>query len=200
MSRRCLSWSFLGALLATAVLVVCARAEEFSMTRCMTTGSGSSSARPTPPQRLASTPSRELACVKAQQAYEARRQAEVIRQANETAERQRRAEEQEARRRIEHAAKDTADQAAKERTGLRREEAERARKAQEVAAAARQRKVRQEAERSQGTEPQQPGAEQFAPGPCVTADLTAKCAMPPDPTLEQIRKSQENAAGVRRGR
>jgi hypothetical protein len=38
------------------------------------------------------------------------------------------------------------------------------------------------------------------PGVCMTPDLTAKCAMPQDPVLEQIRKFQENAARGRPSR
>jgi hypothetical protein len=38
------------------------------------------------------------------------------------------------------------------------------------------------------------------PGMCPLGDLTARCAMPQDPVLEQIRKSQENAARGRLSR
>ncbi len=188
-----LPWSLLAAWLAAAVLVGPAGAEEFSLTRCMATGSGSE--RPTPPARLSMTPSRELACLKAQREYEARRQAkEAVER-----ERQRRAQEGATQRQTEAQAKETADQAAKEKSRAR-QDAERAHKADE-AEAARQRRAQQEAEGTQRPVQQRPGTEeQFMPGACATPDLTAKCAMPQDPVLEQIRKSRENAARGRPSR
>jgi len=144
-----------------------------------------------------SDPSRRgVACLKAQQEYEARRQAHEAAER----ERQRRADEEATRRRqMEAAAQETAEQAAAKERSRAREEADRVRKAEEVEAA-RQRKAQQEAERAPDAAPQQPRAEQFMPGPCATADLTAKCAIPQDPVLDQIRKSQENAARGRPSR
>ena len=174
--------------------LVPAGAEEFSFSRCMVTGSGSDWARSpstsVDTRRFSNTPSDGLTCLKAGQEYEARRQAEAAAQR----ERQRRADEEAARQQMEAAAKEAADLAAAKEQSRAREEVERARKAEEVADAARQHRARQEAEYSQDAAPQPPRAGQFMPGPCVTADLTAKCAMPQDPVLEQIRKSQENAA------
>ena len=197
MSRHWVPWSLLGAWLVAVVFVVPAGGEEFSLSRCTATGSGSDSARPAPPGRLSRTPSRELACLKAEREYEFRRQAKEAAER----ERQRRADEEATRRQTEAAAKETADQAAKEKSRARQdaERAERARKADETEAA-RQPGTPQEAKRVRRAPPKQPGAEQFMPGACATPDLTAKCAMPQDPVLEQIRKSQENAARARPSR
>src|SRR5262245_7705233 len=111
MSRRCLPWPLLGAWLAVLVFVASAGSEEFSFSRCMVTGSGSDVKRPRAPERPNMTSSRELACARAQQEYEARRQAQEAAQRL----RQRQAEEEATRRQMEAAAKDAADQAAKER-------------------------------------------------------------------------------------
>jgi len=197
-------WSLLGALLAAVVMVVPAGAEEFSMTRCLTTGSGSNSGLLSPPQRL--DLARHFAC------YEAQREYEVRRQAKEAAERehQRRAAEEATRQQAEAQAQEAAAQAAKEKSRARQEaervrrteeldrarkaeDAERVRKAEE-ADAARQTEARQATERARRA------GEQFMPGACPLPDLTAKCAMAQDPVLEQIRKSQENAARGRPSR
>lgn len=206
MSRGWVPWSLLGAWLATVVLVVPAGAEEFSLTRCLATGSGSNAGLPSAPQQL--DLKRHFAC------YEAQRSHEVRRQATEAAERERhrRAAEVETRREAEAQAKETARQAAQAKAQAKqaarqaaleknkaRQEAERARRADE-AEAAREAAARQEARRVQRAAQQPPGSEQFMPGACATPDLTAKCAMPRDPVLEQIRKSQENAARGRPSR
>jgi hypothetical protein len=203
MSRGWVPWSLLGVWLAAVVLVVPAGAEEFSLSRCLATGSGSDSVRPSHPQGLDIT--RHFNC------YEAQREYEIRRQAQEAAERerQRRGAEVETRRQAEAQAKETAAQAAKEKSRAR-QEAERARKAEEVERArqakevdaARRTEAREETERARRAALQQPGADQFMPGTCPTPDLTAKCAMPmpQDPVLEQIRKSQENAARGRPSR
>jgi hypothetical protein len=186
------------------VMVVPAGAEEFSLTRCMVTGSGSNSGLPAPPQRL--NLERHFACYEAQRAYEVRRLAEEAAER----ERQRRAAEEATRRQAEAQAQEAADQAAKEKSRARQEterarraeELERARKAEEAervrkaeeADAARQTEARQATERARRA------AEQFMPGTCPLPDLTAKCAMAQDPVLEQIRKSQENAARGRPSR
>src|SRR4030095_5119896 len=121
MSRNWVPWSLLGAWLATVVLVVPAGAEDFSLARCLVTGSGSNSGLQSVPQRI--DVERHLACYEAQRAYEVRRQVE------EAAERQRQAAE-EARRQADVQAQETTDQAVKEKTRAR--EAERARHAEEV--------------------------------------------------------------------
>jgi hypothetical protein len=200
MSRSRVPWSLLGAWLTAVMLVVPAGAEEFSLTRCIATGSGSDARLPPAPQQL--DLKRHFAC------YEAQRSHEVRRQATEAAERerQRRAAEVETRREAEAQAKETARQAAQAKAQAKhaakqaaleqskaRQEAERARRADE-AEAARAAAARQEARRVQRAAQQPPDSEQFMPEACATPDLTAKCAMPRDPVLEQIRKSQENAA------
>ena len=194
MSRGWVYSSLLGAWLAAVMLVVPAGADEFSLTRCLATGSGRIDIE------------RHLAC------YEAQREHELRRQAKETAERehQRRAAEVEARRQAEAQAKETADQAAKEKSRARQEAArarkaegvERAREAREAKEidAARRTEAQQETERARRAAAHQPGAEQFMPGACPTPDLMAKCTMSQDPVLEQIRKSQENAARGRPSR
>jgi hypothetical protein len=198
MSRGWVPCSLLGTWLTAVVLVVPVGAEEeFSLTRCLATGSGSNSARPSAPQRLDNA--RHIACSDAQREYEVRRQAKEAAER----ERERRAAEeatrrQETRRQAEAQAKETAKQAAQEKSKARRE-AERARRA-DAAEAARAAALRQEARRAQRAAQQPPGSEQFMPGVCVTPDLTAKCAMPRDPVLEQIRKSQGDAAGGRPSR
>ena len=202
MSRGRVPWSLLGAWLAAVVLVVPAGADEFSLTRCLATGSGSNSVRP-PLHSQRIDVERHLAC------YEAQREYELRRQAKETAERehQRRAAEVEARRQAEAQAKETAEQAAKEKSRAR-QEAARARKAEEIERAreakevdtARRIEAQQETERARRAAQQRHRAEQVMPGACPTPDLMAKCAMAQDPVLEQIRKSQENAARGRPSR
>jgi colicin import membrane protein len=207
MSRCRVPWSLLGAWLAAVVLVVPAGAEEFSLTRCIATGSGSDARLPSAPQQL--DLKRHFACYEAQRAHEVRR---LAKEAAER-ERQRRAAEEATRRQAEAAqAKETAKQAAQAKAQAKqaarqaalekskaRQEAERARRADE-AEAARAAAAQQEARRVQRAAQQPPDAEQFMPGACATPDLTAKCAMPRDPVLEQIRKSQENAARGRPSR
>ena len=169
-------------------LALPAHAQDFSFSQCMAAGYRSNTGAPTLPRSSAYAPSSELACLKAHQENEARRVA------NEAAqrERQRQAEEAARQQLMETMTRDAADQAAAKEQSRARDEAERARKAEEVEAA-RQRRARREAELSRPETPP-PAAQQLVPGPCVTADLTAKCAMPQDPVLEQIRKSQDNAA------
>ena len=123
--RARMPWSLLGALLAAAVMVVPAGAEEFSLTRCLATGSGSNSVGPSHPGRI--DIERHFAC------YEAQREYDVRRQAKEAAERehQRRAAEEATRQQAEAQAQEAAAQAAKEKSRTR-QEAERVRKAEEL--------------------------------------------------------------------
>jgi hypothetical protein len=196
MSRNWVPWSVLGAWLTAVVLVVPAGAEDFSLARCLVTGSGSNSGLSSAPQRI--DVERHLAC------YEAQREHTVRRQAEEAAERERQRGAAEATRQQaeEDQAKETADETAKKSRARQAEEVERARQAEEVERArqaeeveiARLTEVRQQAQRARRA------AEQFMPGACPLPDLTAKCALPQDPVLEQIRKSQENAARGRPSR
>jgi hypothetical protein len=181
-------WSLLGAWLVAVVLVVPAGAEEFSLSRCLTGGGGQIDL------------ARHFACFEAQRAYEVRRYQEAAER-----ERQRRAAEE---RQADAQAKETADQAATEKSRAR-QKAERARKAEAVERARKAEAVeraRKAAEEVEAAEARQvarrarPAAEQFMPGVCPQPDLTAKCAMPQEPVLEQIRRSQENAARGRPSR
>ena len=204
MSRGWVYTSLLGVWLAAVVLVVPAGANEFSLTRCLATGSGSNSLGPSHAQRI--DIERHLAC------YEAQREYELRRQAKETAERehQRRAAEEATRQQAEAQAQEAAAQTAKEKSRAR-QEAERVRKAEELERARkaeeaeRERKAEEadaarQTEARQATERARRAGEQFMPGACPLPDLTAKCAMAQDPVLEQIRKSQENAARGRPSR
>jgi flagellar biosynthesis GTPase FlhF len=187
------SWSLLGAWLAAVVLVVPAGAEEFSLSRCLAGGGQGGQIDLT----------RHFACFEAQRANEVRRYKEAAAER----ERQRQAAEEATRQQAGAQAQETADRAARAR-----QEAERARKAEAVErarkaeAVERERKAAEEVEAARRTEARQaaqrsrPAAEQFMPGTCPQPDLTAKCAMPQDPVLEQIRKSQENAAKGRPSR
>ena len=184
------AWSLLGVWLAAVVLVVPAGAEEFSMTGCLAAGG----------QGGRIDVSRYFACHEAQREYEVSRY-------KEAAERERRATEEATRQQeAEAQAQETADRAARARQEAersrqaeaveraRKAEAERARKAAEEVEAARRTEALQEAQRRRA-------AEQFMPGMCPLGDLTAKCAMAsPDPVVEQIRRSQENAARGRPSR
>jgi len=183
-------WSLLAVWLAVVVLVVPAGAEEFSLLRCLSEGGGRRDV------------ARHFACYEAQREYEANR----YRAAAEL-ERQRRATEEATRQQeAEAQAQETGDRAARAR-----QEAERARRAEDVErarkaeAAARARKAAEEVDAARRTdalqEAQRRRAEQFTPGMCPLGDLTAKCAMSsPDPVVEQIRRSQENAARGRPSR
>jgi hypothetical protein len=182
-------WSLLGAWLVAVVLVVPAGAEEFSLSRCLVGGFGQIDR------------ARQFACFEAQREYEVRRYKEAAER-----ERQRRAAEE---REAEAQAKETVDQAAKEKSRARQEgerarkaEVERARQAEAVerARAAEEVEAAHRTEARQAAQRARPAAEQFRPGVCPQPDLTAKCAMPRDPVLEQIRKSQENAARGRPSR
>ncbi len=168
-------------------------AEEFSYSRCLVTGNGSG-ASPSMTRVYGYAPSRELACLKAAQEYEAKRSAD---QALER-ERRRQADAEAQRLQMEVEAQQAVEQSAAKEQSRARDEAARARMAEE-AEDARQRRIRREAELSRPEAPP-PAAQQVLPGPCVTADLTAKCAMLQDPVLEQIRKSQENAVRGRPSR
>ena len=187
-------WSLLAVWLAAVVFVVPAGAQEFSLTRCLAAGG----------QGGQIDMSRYFACYQAQREYEVSRYKEAAererqRQATEEATRQQEAEAQ-------AQARETADRAARARQEAerarqaeaveraRKAEAERARKAAEEVDAARRTEALQEAQRRRA-------AEQFMPGMCPLGDLTAKCAMSsPDPVVEQIRRSQENAARGRPNR
>jgi len=189
---RWMTWSLFAVWLAAAVLVVPARADEFSLTGCLAAGG----------QGGRIDMSRYFACYEAQREYEVRRYKEAA-----ESERQRRATEEATRQQeAEAQAQETAGRAARSRQEaervrraeeverVRKAEAERARKAAEEAEAARWIQARQAAQRARS-------AEQFMPGACPQPDLTAKCAMlQQDPVLEQIRKSQENAARGRLSR
>ena len=107
MSRNWVPWSLLGAWLAAVVVVVPAGAEDFSLARCLVTGSGSNSGLSSAPQRI--DVERHLACYEAQREYEVRRQAE---EATER-ERQRGAAEATRQQAEEDQAKETADETAK---------------------------------------------------------------------------------------
>jgi hypothetical protein len=204
MSRGWVPWSLLGAGLAAVVLVVPAGAEEFSLSRCLITGSGSNSGLPTATGRV--DLARQFACYEAQREYEVRRQAEEVAER----ERQRRAAEATRLQAEEAQAKETADRAAKQKSRARQEaerarkadEVERARKAEEAERARKDEEVdaARRTEARQQTQRARRAAEQPMPGACPLPDLTAKCAMPQDPVLEQIRKSQENAARGRPSR
>jgi hypothetical protein len=172
-------WSLLGVWLAAVVLVVPAGAEEFSLSRCLTGGGGQIDL------------ARHFACFEAQRAYEVRRYQEAAER-----ERQRRAAEE---RQADAQAKETADQAATEKSRAR-QKAERARKAEAVERARKAAEEVEAAEARQVARRARPAAEQFMPGVCPQPDLTAKCAMPQEPVLEQIRRSQENAARGRPSR
>jgi hypothetical protein len=189
-----LPWSFLGAWLAAVVLVVPAGAEEFSMTRCLAAGVG----------RI--DPTHYFACHEAQREYEVRRYKEAAER-----ERQRRATEEATRQQEVEAQAPAQAQEATDRAARARQEAERARQAEAVerarkAEAERARKAAEEVDAARRTEALQAAqrrraAEQFMPGMCPLGDLTAKCAMSsPDPVVEQIRRSQENAARGRPSR
>lgn len=183
-------WSLLGVWLAAVVLVVPAGAEEFSLTRCLASGVGQIDH------------ARYFACYEAQRQYEVSRYKEAAER-----ERQRRATEEATRQQeAEAQAQETGDRAARARQEAerarqaeaveraRKAEVERARKAAEEVDAARRTEALQEAQRRRA-------AEQFMPGMCPLGDLTAKCAMSsPDPVVEQIRRSQENAARGRPSR
>jgi flagellar biosynthesis GTPase FlhF len=188
---RWMSWSLLAVWLTTS-LVVPAGAEEFSMTGCLAaSGQGG---------RI--DVSHYFACHEARREYEASRYKEAAER-----ERQRRATEEATRQQE----TDTQAQEAAERAAKARQEAERARKAEDVerarrAEAERARKAAEETEAARRTQALQEvqrrrAAEQFMPGMCALGDLTAKCAMSsPDPLVEQIRRSQENAARGRPSR
>ena len=199
-------WSLLVAWLAALVLVVPAGAQEFSLTRCLVAGG----------QGGQIDMSRYFACYEAQRQYEVSRYKEAAER-----ERQRRATEeatrqQEAEAQAQAQAQEAADRAAKARQEAERarqaEAVERARKAEEVErarraeAVERTRKAAEEVDAARRTEALQEAqrrraAEQFMPGMCPLGDLTAKCAMSsPDPVVEQIRRSQENAARGRPNR
>ena len=185
------AWSLLGGWLAAVVLVVPAGAEEFSLTRCLAAGFG----------RI--DPTRYFAC------YEAQREAEVSRY-KEAAEResQRRATEEATRQQEAEAQAQAQAQEAADRAAKARQEAERARKAEEVERARRAEAVERTRKAAEGVDAarlqeaqRRRAAEQFMPGMCPLGDLTAKCAMSsPDPVVEQIRRSQENAARGRPSR
>jgi hypothetical protein len=186
-------WSLLGVWLAAVVLVVPAAAEEFSLSRCLASGVGQIDH------------ARHFACFEAQREYEVRRYKEEAAER----ERQRRAAEEATRQQAEAQAQETADQAARARQEAERarkaEEVERARKAEAAEAVERARKAAEEVDAARRTEALQQAqrrraAEQFMPGMCPLPDLTARCAMPQDPVLEQIRRSQENAARGRLSR
>src|SRR4029450_587529 len=120
MNRNWVPWSLLGAWLTAVVLVVPAGAEDFSLARCLVTGSGSNSGLSSAPQRIGVE--RHLAC------YEAQREHTVRRQAEEAAERERQRGAAEATRQQaeEDQAKETADETAEKRRARRAEERERA--------------------------------------------------------------------------
>ena len=193
-----MSWSLFAIWLAAVVLVIPAGAEEFSMTGCLARGGEGG--------RI--DVSRYFACQEAQREYEVSRYKEAVER-----ERQRRATEEATRQQDVEAqaqAREAADRAAKARQEAERtrkaEEVERARKAEadraRKAEADRARKAAEEIEAARLQEVQRRrAAEQFMPGMCPLGDLTAKCAMSsPDPVVEQIRRSQENAAGGRPSR
>jgi hypothetical protein len=185
-------WSLLAVWLAAVVFVVPAGAQEFSLTRCLAAGG----------QGGQIDMSRYFACYQAQREYEVSRYKEAAER-----ERERRATEEAVRQQeAEAQAQEAADRAAKARQEAerarqaeaveraRKAEVERARKAAEEVDAARRTEALQEAQRRRA-------AEQFMPGMCPLGDLTAKCAMSsPDPVVEQIRRSQENAARGRPSR
>ena len=189
---RWLPWSLFAVWLAAVVLVVPAGAEEFSLVGCLSSGG----------QGGRIDVSRYFACYQAQREYEVSRYQEGQRRATEEATRQQEAEAQ-----AQAQAQETADRAARARQEAERarqaeaverarkaEAVERARKAAEEVDAARRTEALQEAQRRRA-------AEQFMPGMCPLGDLTAKCAMSsPDPVVEQIRRSQENAARGRPNR
>jgi flagellar biosynthesis GTPase FlhF len=187
---RWMTWSLFAVWLAAAVLVVPARADEFSLTGCLAAGG----------QGGRIDMSRYFACYEAQREYEVRRYKEAA-----ESERQRRAAEQ---RTVPAQAKETADQEAKEKKA--RQEAERTRqveaaqRARQAAATERARKAAEEVEAARWAHSRQErprsGAELFVPRVCPQPGLTVTCAMPQDPVLEQIRKSQENAARGRPSR
>jgi hypothetical protein len=184
------AWWLLGVWLAAVVLVLPAGAEEFSLMRCLGGGFGQIDT------------ARHFACYEVQREYEANRYREAaererLRRATEEATRQQEAEAQ-----AQAQAREAADRAAKAR-----QEAERARRAEEVerarkAEAERARKAAEEVDAARLQENQRRrAAEQFMPGMCPLGDLSAKCAMAsPDPVVEQIRRSQENAARGRPSR
>ena len=190
---RWMPWSLLAVWLAVVVLVVPAGAEEFSLLRCLSEGGGRADV------------SRHFACYEAQRQYEVNRYREAAER-----ERQRRATEEATRQQEAEAQAQAQAQEAADRAAKARQEAERARKAEEVerarkAEAARARKAAEEVDAARRTdalqEAQRRRAEQFMPGMCPLGDLTARCAMPsPDPVVEQIRRSQENAARGRPNR
>ena len=160
------------------------------MTRCLAAGVG----------RI--DPTHYFACHQAQREYEVNRYKEAAER-----ERQRRGTEEATRQQgAEAQAQEAADRAARARLEAerarqaeaveraRKAEVERARKAAQEVDAARRTEALQEAQRRRA-------AEQFMPGMCPLGDLTAKCAMSsPDPVVEQIRRSQENAARGRPSR
>jgi murein hydrolase activator len=182
-------WPFLAVWLAAAVPVVPAGAEEFSMTGCLAAGG--------PRGRI--DVSRYFTCHEAQREYEVSRYKEAAER-----ERQRRSTEEATRRQQQEA--EAQAQKAADRALKARQEAERARQAEAVErarqaeAAERARKAAEEVDAARRTESLQQAqrrraAEQFMPGMCPLGDLSAKCAMSsPDPVVEQIRRSQENAA------
>ena len=185
-----MSWSLFAIWLAAVVLVIPAGAEEFSMTGCLATGG----------QGGRIDVSRYFACHEAQREYEARRYKETA-----DRERERRATEEATRQQEADAQAQARAQEAADRAAKVRQEAERTRKAEEVerarkAEAQRVRKAAEEVNAARLQEAQRRrAAEQFMPGMCPLGDLTAKCAMSsPDPLVEQIRRSQENAARGRR--
>ena len=184
-------WSLLGIWLAAVVLVVPAGAEEFSLTRCLAGGVGQIDH------------ARYFACYQAQREYEVSRYKEAAER-----ERQRRATEEATRQQEAEAQAQAQAQAAADRAAKARQEGERARKAEEVErarraeAVERTRKAAEEVDAARLQEAQRRrAAEQFMPGMCPLGDLTAKCAMSsPDPVVEQILRSQENAARSRPSR
>jgi flagellar biosynthesis GTPase FlhF len=186
-------WTFLGAWLTAVVLVLPAGAEEFSLTGCLAAGG----------QGGRIDMSRYFACYEAQREYEVRRYKEAA-----ESERQRRATEEATRQQAAEAqAQEIANRAARARQEAERvRQAEAAERARQAEAAARARKAAEEAEDARWIQARQAAqrarsVEQFMPGVCPQPDLTAKCAMSsPDPVVEQIRKSQENAARGRLSR
>jgi len=142
-----------------------------------------------------------FACIEAQRADQLKRS-----QAAAERERKRRMEQEQ---QAQAQAKAAAEQADRDRA---RQEAERARQAEAVErarkaeAAERERKAAEEAaarrtEALQAAQRARRSEEPFMLGICPEPDLlTVKCATPQDPVLEQIRKSQENAARGRPSR
>jgi len=197
-NREWMPWSLLGVWLAAVVLVVPAGAEEFSLLRCLAAGGQGGQIDQT----------RYFACHEAQREYEAKRYREAAER-----ERQRRATEEAARQQEAEAQAQAQAQEAADRAAKARQEAERARKVEEVerarkVEAERARKAAEDADAARQAEALQQAqaqrrqaAEELLSGMCALGDLSAKCAMSPrDPVLEQIRRSQENAARGRLSR